>query len=103
MSKRSIAPEVLFTASREDGLGRQIHVRCLETDNYYFISENTEKGEALVFPSGPNGGIRHYHEVAGGAGGYTASEILEDWAEGRLWITDPPDCDGPDGWGGDLR
>lgn len=94
MGRRTIAPEVLDTRRRADELGRQIHVRCLETDRYYLISENSDDGETLCFPSTVNGGIADYGEAAGGGGGYTAEMLLADWAEGRLWITDEPDCDG---------
>ncbi len=92
--KCNITPVIIETRSRADGLGRQVHVRCLETDNYYLISENSDDGETLCFPSTVNGGIVDYSECAGGGGGYTAADLLADWAEGKLWIVDEPDCDG---------
>ena len=90
MGLRNIAPQVLHSGMRADGLGMQLHVQCLETGNYYFMSENTSYPECLLFPSTKNGGIESHTEVASRG---SAHAMLRDWAEGKLRITDPPDCD----------
>jgi hypothetical protein len=80
-----IAPRLISQFDKPSG-ARAIHVQDPVSGRYFLINQITlETGEieSLVFPSGPDGTIGDYTEVAGERS-TTAEEIFDMWCNGRL-------------------